>query len=303
MVERLKSYYTEMLHASACFETARRHSVEFRHVPLDLPALNVVEKKSLLLAPLLYRFPHDMGDIPESLQEHARNALLAVLSCRPPYHDNFLSLDAVREFLDAFAAYREKDATDLQSNLFTNLYALSQYGQDSSVIVTLRGHVRRMGWKDKYDAFEKEQKERSIQRVYETMDRAFWDLFRERIQQHDFDLLERTIEEMHRLLRDLPHPRLSDRGIAYLEDLFSSPSWRDWTLSQVHEWFFRLFTYVQECDAPSMDAVYREALQDLMTRDTVVDVVSKGMETLYAVLIPLCAKIAVVREALEQPSL
>ena len=300
MVERLKSYYTEMLVGPPHFGAARRRSLEFRRFPLDLPAFNAVEKKSLMLAPLLYRYPQDMGDIPETLRQHARDALFAVVSCRPPYsHDALFSIDAVREFLDAFAAYREKDATDLRSSLFGNLYALSQYAQDSHAIETLRGHVRRMGWEAEYDAFEKEQKERSIRRVHETMDRAFWDVFRESIQQHELSLLKRTLEEVHTLLRDIPHPRLSDRGAAYLEDLFSSTSWEHWTLSQVQNWFSRVLTYLQECDAPSMDAVYRQAMEDLIAGDTVADVVSKGMETLYAVLVPLRAKIAVVREALE----
>jgi hypothetical protein len=47
-----------------------------------------------------------------------------------------------------------------------------------------------------------------------------------------------------------------------------------------------------------MDPVYTQALEDLRILETIPDLVSKGMETLYALVIPLRAKMAVVRDAL-----
>ena len=291
-MEPFKAYYTEtLLDPTKSFSTLQQHSLQARKSFPNVPELSSAEKKALLLAPLLYRFPQEM-EIPSSIQQHARNVLLAVVSSSPP-HGDIKSLPSVCTFLEAFTTYLEKDRVALRESLLANLYTLSRFEGTEKETEKLWKHVVQMGWEADYETYEKQQKERALERLSETMDRAFWDMFREMLVRNDTSLLENTFQEIQSLLQDI-----SKRGQDHVQDLFSSVSWKEWTLPQILDWFSRVLHYLQECDAPVMDPVYTQALEDLRILETIPDLVSKGMETLYALVIPLRAKMAVVRDTL-----
>jgi hypothetical protein len=251
----------------------------------------------VLLAPLLYRFPEEMKT-PDTVRTTARSLVLAVLTSS---HD----VDRkIRDFFQVFDDFREKEARELRQSLFTNRYELSRVVEaEPSVAPTLekiQAYIKTLEWESEYSEFEQTKNEQAIDRLTSTMDRAFWDLFRESLVKNDFGMLTSSLEEIHGLVREIHHPNLSDKGTPYVDDLFSlSQSWSEIPVGTIQSWFISLFQYLEECDAPAMQPVYKKAVDDLVASSTEnrATIVVQGLESVYALLLPLRAKINVIMDA------
>ena len=290
MVDRLKTYYTEILTLPLCFSTAKKKAMAFRQTRLDL--LDKKQEKALFLAPLLYRFPQEM-DIPNELQTCAKSLLLKVLSTPLVLlqQQGFLEYPETKNFLECFRQYSENDAKRLQQNLFQHLHQLSMLEGTETTVANLQKKVGHMKWEKEYEQFQEEQRHQSLDRLVSTMDRAFWESFRESLSRGESDWLERTIEEVKRLCIEIPHPSLTERGVPYLTDLFSvSCSIHNFNLS----WFREVLVYLKECDAVAVEPVYNHAileLQGLEQEGNPIPLVAKGVETVYSLVLPLRAKL------------
>jgi hypothetical protein len=291
-METLRKYYTDLLSGTPSFSWAKKEAMAFRrqNASVCLQGLSLGETRSVLLAPLLYRFPEEM-ETPDTVRATARSLVLAVLTSS---HD----VDQkIREFLQVFDDFRENEARELRQSLFTNRYELSRVvDAEPSVAPTLEkveSYIKTLGWESEYNAFEQTKNEQAIDRLTSTMDRAFWDLFRESLVKNDFGMLTSTLEEIHALVREIHHPSLSDRGTPYVDDLFSfSQSWSEIPVGAIQSWFVSVLKYLEECDAPAMESVYKNAVNDVLasTEDR-ADVVVHGLESVYALVLPLRAKI------------
>ena len=291
-METLRKYYTDLLSGTPSFSWAKKEAVAFRRQNSStcLTGLSLGETRSLFVAPLLYRFPEEM-ETPETVRAIARSLVLAVLTSS---HD----VDQkISEFLQVFDDFREKEGKELRESLFTNRYELSRVvNAEPAVAPTLEkleSYIKTLGWESEYSAFEQSKNEQAIDRLSSTMDRAFWDLLRETLLENDFGMLTLTLEEIHGLVREIHHPTLSDRGTPYVDDLFSfSQSWSDISVDAIQSWFVSLFQYLEECDAPAMKSTYKNAVDDVFSfTENRADVVVHGLESVYALLLPLRAKI------------
>lgn len=298
LMERLRKYYTDLLSGTPTFSSAKKEAVTFRrqNASICLPGLSLGDTRSVLLAPLLYRFPEEM-ETQETVRVTARSLVLAVLTSS---HD----VDQkIRDFLVVFHDFREKEANELRQSLFTNRYELSRVVKaEPSVAPTLEkveSYIKTLGWESEYTVFEKTKKEEAMDRLSSTMDRAFWDLLRESLVKNDFGMLTLMLEEIHGLVREIHHPSLSDRGTPYVDDLFSfSQSWSEIPVDGIQSWFVSLFQYLEECDAPAMQSAYKNAVDDVLasTEDRAT-IVIKGLESVYALVLPLRAKIHAILDA------
>jgi len=297
-METLRKYYTDLLSGPPSFLWAKKEATTFRqqHLSMCFPGLSLGETRSLFVAPLLYRFPEEMETVQE-VKDTARTLVLAVLTSN---HD----VDQkIREFLQVFHDFREKEARELRKSLFTNRYELSRVVEtEPSVAPTLEkvvSYIKTLGWEAEYNAFEQTKNEQSLDRLTTTMDRAFWDILRESLVENDFGMLTSSLEEIHGLVREVHHPTLSDRGTSYVDDLFSfSSSWSEIPMDAIKTWFISVLKYLEECDAPAMESAYKRATENVLScTENRVDVVVDGLETVYALLLPLRAKIHAVLEA------
>ena len=112
-------------------------------------------------------------------------------------------------------------------------------------------------------------------------------------------MLTSSLDEIHGLVREIHHPSLSDRGTPYVDDLFSfSQSWSDIPVDAIQSWFISLFQYLEECDAPAMESIYKNAIDDVLaSTENRATIVVQGLESVYALLLPLRAKINVIMDA------
>jgi hypothetical protein len=160
--------------------------------------------------------------------------------------------------------------------------------------------VKELGWESLYEAYEKEKKKQSLDRLSFTMENAFWDAFRDSLYQQDYFLLEKTIVEVRDLMLQIPHPFLSNRGKDYLEDLFhgleDKNAWSELTADRARGFFLALLSYLRESDSVAFEEVYNASMHDLETTAVkdVPELVSRGFESVYALLIQLRAKIQMI---------
>lgn len=291
-MEILKRYYTDLLTGPVSFADHQNKAITLRRSCPVLPGLTPRDVKTLLLAPLLFRYPKEVESTPE-VRTAARALILSVLQ-------EGQSTDKIREFLSVFADFSEKDAQQLRQGLFHNRYELSRVVQAEPVVAPtlekIEKQIQRLGWEAEYLVFVENKKHEAMDRLVSTMDRAFWDVLRDRLAHKDFSMLHDTIVELSGLMREIHHPFLSDRGEAYLEDLFSNTSmWTEGDSEKSKQWFGAVLQYLKECDAVAMEDVYDRALVDL---DVTTDLVVHGLETVYALLLPLRANIFLLEKDL-----
>jgi hypothetical protein len=157
-----------------------------------------------------------------------------------------------------------------------------------------------LGWVSLYEAYEQEKKKQALDRLSLTMENAFWDAFRDSLYQQDYSLLEKTIVEVRDLIFEIPHPFLSNRGRTYLEDLFhgleGKNAWSEITADRARGLFLALLGYLRECDSVAFEEAYNASMRDLETTAVkdVPELVSKGFQSVYALLIQLRAKMQMI---------
>jgi hypothetical protein len=294
-MEALRSYYTDVLSGTHSYSLAQKKAILFRRhhaASLFLFSLSPPQIKTVLLAPLLYSFPDEMGT-DTAVRQAARNLIFSVLTGDENTQEKMV------EFLNLFEHFAQQDEKDLRHGLFTNRYELSRIESPETNVLfdKIKNWILTLGWESDYLEFEQERIVESTDRMLSTMDRAFWDLFRETLNSGDLSLLQSTVKEMNALVVEVHHPSLSERGRPYVDELFSvSPeSWKDMPWTAVCAWFGSILHYLRECDAVATEPVYESAIHHLTTWDGErVDGVVLGFQTVYDLLLPLRAKIQVI---------
>jgi hypothetical protein len=304
----------EMLSGPRCYKTAQKQSVEMRKQYASsslVGTLSPKEIKTLFLAPLLYHYPEEMM-IPTTLRDKACLMMTAILGYHGENDQDISHLPTVNDYLKEFADFAEKDRKELQSTLFHNLWELSNLSvNDEDSIVKcakekLEKQIQELGWVSHYEVYRQEKKKEAVDRLWTTMDRAFWDAFQDSLRQQEFSLLEKTVIEVRDLMMEIPHPSLTDRGKPFLEDLFQGLEQNPWCeINEVHarNLFISLLQYLKECDSVAMEKVYESAKSDLVAWKDVAELVSKGFQSVYGLLVQLRAKIQVIRMQTSQPQL
>lgn len=279
----LRRYYTGLLSGPPDFSWAQERAVAFRKTLPTIPGFLPRHVKALGMAPLLYKFPKDVEST-DTVRKAAQVMMTSVLA------KGVRVEKTMREFLDAFQHFAEKDAKELRESLFRNRYELSQIADTESLVDKLKEQITRLGWEPGYVAFSEKRRREALDRLVETMDRAFWDSFQQSLLNEEYDRLTKTLEEIHTLMLDIPHPLLSDRGREYLDELFSASWGADTSVPEIKVWFLSVLRYLRECDSVAMEPVYDTALAAFWEQERIEFVVS-ALQTVYALLIQLRAKI------------
>jgi hypothetical protein len=306
----LKQFYTrELANPPLTFDTAQQNAVRFRteNAGVVFQDLTLPQTRTLFLAPMLYRFGGEIG-VPPVVCARARDFLLAVLSTTFPEEEGGVSpleIGPCSAFLDAYAAFELEDRERFRDSLFLNLYQMSQLDKDAfegaaaGMTEKLYRYVRLFRWEAEYSAFCQQKQQESVERLWETMDRAFWDHFKDSLVRGDHALLRDTITEVRGLLLDIPHPTMHDPE-AFLTDILDPEhllTSTDLGVHGVEHVLDHVFRYLRECDSEAMESAYDAAWTDLQSHKTdAPSFLTEGLKTAYAFVIQLKAKLWVLQQ-------
>jgi hypothetical protein len=308
MSSLLKTYYTELMaeEKNKNFDSMKKKSIQFRkdHPELILGNLTKKQIKTLFLVPMVYRFYQEM-DLPESLAGSAREVLLEFFS-----GEGLVESKAVREFLTRMEEYSDQDLKTLKKNLFTQLYELDCFKlhldestedilEIEKTIRSLQIHVKMLGAEQDYNEFKLNKREQEIKRIIETMDRAFWDGFREDVAMGGTKkekILHKTILEIKNFLLELKHPSLGEGGAPYIESILDVEFLVGNVVPgpQLLNIFIALLIFLKECDSLEMEKVYQNAIVFLGEKSDPLDVLVDGIRILYDLILQLRLKISVL---------
>lgn len=279
----IKSYYTHILHDPEYqkFPKAQKYSTFMRkqyHQEL-LPSFLGYGNKDmliLLLAPLVFQF-HNLLLIPKHLSVLARHVIMNVITSKQEIE---LKRSLIDTFLSEFKKFEKQDQQEFKNLLFRNAYELKSLRSllDTEQYPELSVHIEdsihqclfyieKTGNGDEWQIYQREKNMEQTDRLCSIMEKAFWDHFSEELQNGRLDTLDRTLTEIRDLLVQIPHPSIVSHQV-YLEDLLdngfilSLVQQQNLTQQQVKNIFHHLFTYMKECDSPSMDNVYENILHE-----------------------------------------
>jgi len=308
MSDLLKTYYTEIMaeEKNQNFDSMKKKSIQFRkdHPELVLGNLTKKQIKTLFLVPMVYRFYQEM-EIPESLAGTAREVLLEFFK-----GNGRVESHAVREFLTRMEEYSDQDLKTLKKNLFTQLYELEcfQLHLDETTedlqgiektIRSLQIHVKTLSAEQDYNEFKIGKREQEIKRIIETMDRAFWDRFREEVAlggTKKEKILYKTILEIKNFLLELKHPFLNEGGAPYIESILDVEFLVGNVVPgpQLLNIFIALLIFLKECDSLEMEKVYHNATTFLGEKSNPLELLVEGIRILYDLILQLRLKISVL---------
>lgn len=300
MSSLLKTFYTELMAQEKNFDSMKKKSIQFRkdHPELVLGNLTKKQIKTLFLVPMVYRFYKEM-DIPQSLSVNARDVLLEFFN-----GEGQADSQAVRDFLIQMEEYSDQDIKTLKKNLFIQLYELEcfklhldepmdDFMKIEKTIRSLQNHVKTLGAEQDYDEFKIKKREQEIKRIIDTMDRAFWDGFREDVATGGKELIQKTILEIKSFLLELKHPSLADGGAPYIESILDVEFLVGNIVPgpQLLNIFIELLTFLKECDSLEMEKVYHNAIEFLQQKSNPLDLLVEGIRLLYDLILQLRLKI------------
>ena len=322
----LKRYFTKILTEMNSFEEARdyckkvrrEYMMEHEHAEEqkeedEFPkcARTEKERKVILLSPLMYRYFQEMVS-PLSVMIKARALILSVLVNKKEEEME----EKAKDYLEAFEKFEREDRKEVQELLFSSLWEISMtssfltlssiiYGHVQQFIQKYHFYVQRFGWETEYEEYKKERREKEQMRVYETMEKVFWDKMEQEIREKDFSSVEPMMKEIFHLLQDIPHPKVVESEL-YLEELLLLDI-LDITnfLSSVGETearrkskiiFEQIFRYIQEADSEAFEPLYDEIRQNLENAEnTLAQFLVKGFQYIYTMIYQLRAKIQLYR--------
>jgi len=304
----LKQFYTrELSNPPLTFDTAQKNAMSFRkeNTGVVFEGLTLPQTRTLFLAPMLYRFGGEMG-VPPVVYARAREWLMAVLTTTFPEEGEIpFPLATARGFLDAYAAFQVEDRKRFRDSLFLNLYQMNQLDKDAlegaaaGMTDKLYRYVRLFRWETEYSAFCQQKQQESVERLWETMDRAFWDHFKDSLVRGDHALLKETITEVRGLLLDIPHPTMRDPE-TFLTDILDPEhllTSTEFSVCGVENVLDHVFRYLRECDSEAMETTYDAAWTTLQSHKTdAPSFLTEGLKTAYALLIQLKAKLWVLQQ-------
>jgi hypothetical protein len=319
---KLKRYFTKILTEMNSFEEARDYCKKVRREYMmkeekeekedEFPkcARTEKERKVILLSPLMYRYFQEMVS-PLSVMIKARALILSVLLNKKEDQME----EKAKEYLEAFEKFEREDRKEVQELLFSSLWEISMTSSFLTSTSSIHGHVQRFiqqyhfyvqrfGWQTEYEQYKKERKEKEQMRVYETMEKAFWDKMEQEIKEHDFSSVQPMMKEIFHLLKDIPHPKVVESEM-YLEELLLLDILDMTNLLSLGETearvkskviFEQIFRYIQEADSEAFEPLYDEIRQNLEnTERTLAQFLVKGFQYIYTMIYQLRAKIQLYR--------
>jgi hypothetical protein len=276
----LKSYFTKCLTETSTFDEASTYCKEIRQVFCHYPErfefpllrLSSFEKKSILLCPLIYRYYRDMN-VPATLSIKARNLIYCVLIKKERNDKEWEN--KTREYLDAFHSFETEDRKELQEELFSTRWDLTTttsfltmdsplYPRVQELISKIQRWIEQLEWEQEYAIYiEKRRIDEKI-RVYEIMEKAFWDQMESNIMNQEYKMVEDTWKEFFLLLKDIPHPQVIDYE-GYLQDLLDmdmsilmSNTEDSQRRLKIFSIFQQIFQYIKEADSEEFEILYEE---------------------------------------------
>jgi hypothetical protein len=276
----LKLYFTKCLTETSSFDEATTYCKEIRQVfcqhpeRFEFPSLRLssFEKKSILLCPLLYRYYRDMN-APATLSIKARNLIYCVLIKKERNDKDWEN--KTREYLDAFQLFETEDRKELQEQIFSTRWDLTTttsflsidsplYPKVQELISKIKRWIEHLEWDHEYEIYVEKRRIDEKLRVYEIMEKAFWDQMESNILNQDYTMVEGTWKEIFHLLKDIPHPQVIDYE-GYLKDLLDvdmsilmsntkDPKYR----SKIFSIFQQIFQYIKEADSEEFEILYEE---------------------------------------------
>ena len=332
MSSSLKRYVTTFLSEAKTFEEgkvlamkARRellqNELEFDGFPTSFSS-SLVSKKVVLLAPLVYRFFREM-EAPSSLSIDARHLIYHILINKNSKISKISEDDNVQKdendepytrYLKAFEIFERGDRETAQTCLFHNLWELTMVlphlksseknlnnGNNilqrsvQTLLKRLEKYVSHFQWQHEYDEYCHKRRQEEQERVWDMLEKAYWDMLKDTLVKEDTSILSQVKEELRRMLEDIPHPRVVD-STTYLEDLFDV----DLSISSdMNKWvafFSSILWYLKEADSEDFDRVYDKVLEEIPSK--IVEEKSQfivyGLQCIYVLLLQLRAKINVL---------
>jgi len=282
----LKSYFTKCLTETSSFEEASTYCKEIRQVYCQHPdrfefpfmRLSSFEKKSILLCPLLYRYYRDMN-APATLSIKARNLIYCVLIKKERNDKDWEN--KTREYLDAFQSFETEDRKELQDEIFSTRWDLTTttsflpvdsplYPKVQELISKMKRWIEQLEWEQEYEIYVENRRIHENVRVYEIMEKAFWDQMESNILNQDYKMVEDSWKEIFHLLKDIPHPQVIDYE-GYLQDLLdveisnlmSDTKDPQVCRSKIFSLFQQIFQYIKEADSEEFEVVYEELSNQL----------------------------------------
>ena len=277
----LKLYFTKCLTETSSFDEATTYCKEIRQVfcqhpeRFEFPSLRLssFEKKSILLCPLLYRYYRDMN-APATLSIKARNLIYCVLIKKERNDKDWEN--KTREYLDAFHSFETEDRKELQEQIFSTRWDLTTttsflsidsplYPKVQELISKIKRWIEQLEWEQEYEIYIEKRRIDEKLRVYEIMEKAFWDQMESNVLKEDYTMVEDTWKEIFLLLKDIPHPQVIDYE-GYLKDLLDvdmsilmlSNTKDPQPRLKIFSIFQQIFQYIKEADSEEFEILYEE---------------------------------------------
>jgi hypothetical protein len=303
-VQILKRYFTEILTDPLykTFDGAQKHAIRFRSTVIEHP-----RRKMLFIAPLLYRFHTDM-EIPADISRLARTVILSVLH-------NSVDSGSIDAYTDALSTYQAKDKNELTEVLFLNYHDLleleayiTEIEEDKAIAdlwiegmvgvkETLLRYIRILGLVDDLEVFLERQREKKKAVVMDTLHKAYWDVFDEKIAAKDYTTLILCLDEIRTMITSIVGERSGDISelldSAYIVDQLEK---NIFPMERVEDLFRRVMTILRDADSIDFIPIYDKK------RSETGKTTAYYFETLYIMTISLKTKIDAYRRAASTPT-
>jgi hypothetical protein len=212
-------------------------------------------------------------NVPATLSIKARNLIYCVLIKKERNDKEWEN--KTREYLDAFHSFETEDRKELQEELFSTRWDLTTttsfltmdsplYPRVQELISKIQRWIEQLEWEQEYAIYiEKRRIDEKI-RVYEIMEKAFWDQMESNIMNQEYKMVEDTWKEFFLLLKDIPHPQVIDYE-GYLQDLLDmdmsilmSNTEDSQRRLKIFSIFQQIFQYIKEADSEEFEILYEE---------------------------------------------
>ncbi|AYV80340.1 MAG: hypothetical protein Gaeavirus34_5 [Gaeavirus sp.] len=170
------------------------------------------DSRCIWMSLLLYKNKQDM-ETSDQLWSLSRIIIIAILSGNPNIEN------PIQEYLQMFAIWKENNLIDLITEIGGCYYNILQIKQSltespdetknvwmpqyESILTKIREHCQMIGIFDKVEQFIKSLEESKYNIISEIMQRAYWDKIQQDIENKDYDIIFRNLQEIKTLLLDI----------------------------------------------------------------------------------------------------
>jgi len=280
-MDKIKTYFTEFLLLPHDFEEAQKlavkHRVEWKGCPYFLyPQMSAKEMKSIFLCPLIYRFHKELG-IFSDLFSQSRNLIFEILSTP---RENFVEVyetECLKTFITDFKNCQELDRQEMGKELcfhYYNLlefknYIFENFQETHDLEKYLEPYFKILGMtlEDIQPFLEEiENKKRNV--IMEMLDKAFWDLMKEKVDRAELEMVQSCLFEIRSLLLKVCHPRFHDHLNDILDIEFLMQS--NLTVETIKNLSLEVVNILCQSDSESMEGIYNQVLEEIKNENHIV---------------------------------